>query len=170
MMESSNDWQYAECDVRETRDHHLVVFHDWDISKVPNSEVNQRALGAPVRAQPICELTLEQIQGLKLECGCGIPTLEEVLQAIVVASPTKPLLLEIKYLHSNQGRTRLTELARQYRDNSDTEIHFLAFIRNLQRSFPDPTAWLKQCHDAGFCVYQVYRPKTKDYDLCETWQ
>ena len=167
--ESSPDWRYAECDIRETRDHQLIVFHDWDISMVPDSPENRTALGEPVTDQAICELTREQLQGLKLKCGYAIPTLEEVLRAAVAAKPQKPLLLEVKYLHSEQGRRQLLELARQYRDSSEVEIHFLAFIRNIQRSFPQPELWLKQCAESKFRVYQVYRPKTADYDLCEHW-
>ena len=167
--ESSAQWRYAECDIRETRDHQLIVFHDWDISAVPDSAENRTALGQPVAGQAICDLTHEQLQGLKLKCGYGIPTLEEVLQAAVTAKPQKPLLLEVKYLHSDQGRRQLLELAKRYRDSSEVEIHFLGFIRNIARSFPEPELWLKQCAEEKFRVYQVYRPKTADYDLCTQW-
>jgi glycerophosphoryl diester phosphodiesterase len=167
--ESSDQWRYAECDIRETRDHQLIVFHDWDISAVPDSPENRIALGKPVGDQAICDLTCKQLGGLKLKCGNRIPTLEELLQAAATAKPQKPLLLEVKYLHSAQGRQQLLELAKRYRDGSDVEIHFLGFIRNIQRSFPDPKIWLKQCAEAKFRVYQVYRPKTADYDLCKTW-
>lgn len=167
--ESSPTWRYAECDIRETRDHQLVVFHDWDISAIPDSPENRTALGEPVGSQAICDLTYDQLGQLKLKCGCRIPTLEKVLRAAVAAKPQKPILLEVKYLHSDRGRQQLLELAQQYRDRSNVEIHFLAFIRNIQRSFPKPKVWLKQCTDAKFRVYQVYRPKTKAYDLCNTW-
>lgn len=167
--ESWAQWHYAECDIRETRDHQLVVFHDWDVSAVPDSPENRTALGEPVSDQAICDLTREQLQGLKLKCGHGIPTLEEVLLTAVAVQLQKPLLLEVKYLHSDQGRRQLLELAQQYRDSSKVEIQFLGFIRNIQRSFPKPKLWLKQCADAKFRVYQVYRPKTADYDLCEHW-
>jgi len=167
--ESSADWLYSECDIRETCDHQLIVFHDWDISAVPDSPENRTALGEPVAGQAICDLTREQLQGLKLKCGSGIPMLEEVLQATVAAKPQKPLLLEVKYLHSDRGRQQLLELAKRYRDSGDVEIHFLGFIRNIQRSFPEPKLWLQQCAEAKFRVYQVYRPKTANYDLCEHW-
>jgi len=140
--ESSLQWRYAECDIRETRDHQLIVFHDWDISAVPNSPENRTALGRAIDRQAICDLTSSQLKQLKLKCGCKIPTLE---------------------------RKQLFELARKYRNDTELEIHFLGFIRNIQRSFPDPKLWLKQCSEANFRVYQVYRPKTDDYDLCKTW-
>jgi len=167
--ESSPEWHYAECDIRETSDHQLIIFHDWDISAVPDSPENRTALGEPVSDQAICDLTREQLQQLTLKCGCKIPTLEEVLQVTVAAKPQKPLLLEVKYLHSDEGRQQLLELAKRYRNSSEAEIHFLAFIRNIKRSFPEPKRWLRQCAEAKFRVYQVYRPKTADYDLCKTW-
>ena len=167
--EASEDWKYSECDVRETLDNRLVVFHDWDLSKIPNSKLNQSVLGEAVGDQPINKLTLEQLQGLRLKGDSQIPTLEEVLQAAVRLQPSKPILLEIKLLHSDKARYRLIELATQYRDDHKLQIHFLAFIRNINRSFDDPTEWLDRISKSGFRVYQTYRPKTAEYDLCETW-
>ena len=167
--EVRDSWLYAECDIRETRDHRLVVFHDWDIHCVPNSDENQAALGEPVQKQAICDLTLEQIQGLRLECGSAIPTLVEVLEKARELQLKKPLLLEFKHLHSDAGREKLLELATRYRDEHQVDIHFLAFIRNVKRCFPDPESWLARFSKAGFRVYQTFRPKTEEYDLCKTW-
>ena len=167
--EASDDWKYSECDVRETLDNRLVVFHDWDLSNVPNSKFNQTVLGGAVGDQPVNELTLNQLQSLRLEGDSQIPTLEEILQAAVRLQPSKPILLEIKLLHSDKARYRLIKLAKQYRDESDLQIHFLAFIRNINRSFEDPAEWLDRISKSGFRVYQTYRPKTSEYDLCETW-
>jgi len=171
-LESRPGYLYSECDVRETKDNQLVVFHDWDVSRVPKTDRNRKALGEPVGEQPVCELTLEQLKGLELQSGCSIPTLEEVLQKAVELKPTKPLLLEIKYLHSDTARNQLLESAKRFRgmdEEGGLEIHFLSFIRNINRSFPDPEQWLEDCAQNGFRVYQAYRPKIKAYDLCETW-
>ena len=167
--EASEEWKYSECDIRETLDNRLVVFHDWDLSSVPNSEHNQTVLGERVGDQPINELTLEQLQRLRLKGDSQIPTLEEVLQAAVRLAPAKPILLEIKLLESDKARYRMIELAKQYRDEHELEIHFLAFIRNINRSFDDPVEWLDRISKSGFRVYQTYRPKTAEYDLCKTW-
>jgi glycerophosphoryl diester phosphodiesterase len=169
-FEASESWMYSECDIRETRDHHLVVFHDWDISCVPDSPENQMVLGEPVRKQAVCDLTLQQIQGLELECGCRIPTLEEILEKACELKIKKPLLLEFKHLHSDGGRERFLELATQYRDQHELEIHFLSFVRNVQICFPDSKAWLERFSKADFRVYQVFRPKKEEYDLCDTWE
>ena len=167
--EASPEWKYSECDIRETADHRLIVFHDWDLSNVPNSEFNQKVLGEKVGDQPVNELTLEQLQALQLQGGQRIPVLEEVLQAAVRIRPAKPILLEIKLLHSDDARHRMIELAKSFRDQHHLEIQFLAFVRNINRSFDEPGMWLKRFSSAGFRVYQVYRPKTEEYDLCKTW-
>jgi glycerophosphoryl diester phosphodiesterase len=158
-----------ECDIRETKDHELIVFHDWDVSGIPNTDHNCSVLGGRPAGQAICDLTLEQVQSLRLAGGAGIPTLEEILETAAEIRPKKPLLLEIKYLHSDDARNRMLELAKRYRDQNAISIHFLAFIRNIQRSFPEPREWLDRFAQNEFCVYQVYRPKTDQYDLCRTW-
>ena len=167
--EASPEWKYSECDIRETLDNCLVVFHDWDLSAVPNTEVNQAVLGEAVGGQPVNKLTLEQLQALQLQGGARIPTLEEVLETAVRIGPAKPILLEIKLLHSDEARFAMLDLAKRYRDDYGLEIQFLAFIRNINRSFVVPRQWLDRFSDAGFRVYQVYRPKTQKYDLCKTW-
>jgi len=121
------------------------------------------------RRQPVNKLTLEQLQSLQLQGGTRIPTLEEVLQTAVRIQPVKPILLEIKLLHSDEARFHMLDLAKRYRDQHGLEIQFLAFIRNVSRSFDDPRQWLDRFSDAGFRVYQTYRPKTQEYDLCDTW-
>lgn len=170
-LENDQEYRYSECDLRETKDGEIVVFHDWDIGQlVPNSKHNQKVLGVShVGPIPINELKMEQIESLELVGGQKIPTLEEVLECAVQLELQKPLLLEIKVLHSDAGRSKAISLATKYRDQSNLEIHFLAFRRNISRSFPDEKAWLKRFAEEGFRVYQVYRPKTKEYDLCETW-
>jgi len=126
-------------------------------------------LGETVGDQPVNKLTLEQLQSLQLQGGTRIPTLEEVLQTAVRIQPVKPILLEIKLLHSDEARFHMLDLAKRYRDQHGLEIQFLAFIRNVSRSFDDPRQWLDRFSDAGFRVYQTYRPKTQEYDLCDTW-
>ena len=167
--EASSEWKYSECDIRETVDNRLVLFHDWDLSSVPNTEANQAVLSETVGDQPVNQLTLEQLQALQLQGGARIPTLEEALEAAVRIGPAKPILLEIKLLHSDEARYRMLDLAKRYRDQHGLEIQFLAFIRNINRSFDEPRQWLDRFSEAGFRVYQVYRPKTQKYDLCETW-
>ena len=168
--EQKNSWLYAECDIRETKDHELIVFHDWDISSLQNTVNNRRALGEDVSGQPICDLTFEQVSDLNLTCGSKIPTLEQVLTKASELDLKKPLLLEFKHLHSDEARHELLRLAIEYRDQHDSEIHFLAFIRNVERCFPESSKWMKRFEENGFRVYQVFRPKTEAYDMCSWWE
>ena len=170
LYEHQESWRYAECDIRETKDNQLVVFHDWDISSLEDSDENRKALGESISGQAIRDLTLQQVQGLELKCGNQIPTLQEVLAKAVELKLEKPLLLEFKHLHSDQGREQLFDLAKQYRDEHKIEIHFLSFVRNVEICFPETKEWMAKFSGNDFRVYQVYRPKTEDYDLCPAWK
>ena len=169
--EERDDLLYWECDLRETKDQEIVVFHDWDIGElVPDNEANRKALGVDkVGEIPIIDLTLRQIKSLTLKDGQPIPTLEEVLQCGIEHGMKKSLLLEIKLLLTDTGRDKVLELAKNYREKTEAEIHFLAFRRNISRSFPNEQQWLQKFADAEFRVYQTFRPKTAEYDLCTTW-
>lgn len=168
LYEHQDSWLYAECDIRETKDNHLIVFHDWDISSLKNSETNQLAIQEKVEGQAIRDLTLQQISRLELNCGNSIPTLLQVLEKARDLKLKKPLLLEFKHLHSDKGREKLLELAMQYRDEHGIEIHFLSFVRNINICFPESKKWMSRFSKNGFRVYQVYRPKTPNYDFANT--
>lgn len=168
-LEQSDTYLYSEFDVRETSDGELVVFHDWDVSAIPDTPQNRDVLGGKPGSQAICDLTLNQIQSLELKGGYRIPALDEILTAAKELNLTKPLLVEIKYLKTDQARQKLFESVKQCRDESGLEIHFLAFVRNIKRSYPEPQAWLQKFSESGFRVYQVFRNKEKTNDLCRTW-
>lgn len=170
-LESHSDFLYSECDLRETSDHQVVIFHDWDLRNlVPDSTENRQALGVPsIGPQKICDLTLEQIQRLRLADGQPIPTLEELLATAIELELKKPLILEIKFFHSNKGRQAAIDIAKRFRDQADFEINFSGFRRNIYRSFDQPSIWLAKFQEEDFKVYQVYRPISPNYDFCETW-
>jgi len=96
-------------------------------------------------------------------------SLAEFFQCAAKLKPSKPILLEIKLFHDRKTCSRVIEMAKAFRDETGLEVHFLAFIRNIKRSHPEPKAWLDEFKAADFRVYQAYRPKTAQYDLCETW-
>ena len=171
-LESDPDYHFSECDLRETSDHEIVVFHDWDLGRmVPDTEANRQALSIPKIDETIelRDLSLAQIKKLRLAKDCQIPTLGELLQCAADLQLTKPLILEIKFLHSEKARREVIEVTQEFRDRHGMEVHFSSFIRNIKRSCPNPRTWLDQFKAAGFRVYQVYRPKTPANDLCETW-
>ena len=154
---SQEDFLYYECDLRETKDHEIVIFHDWSIG---NLVVNAS------KDTPIQNLRLADIRNLDLQAGCKIPTLEDILQCASKLETSKPILLEIKVLHSDAGRRKVLKTAQRYRDEFGLQIDFLAFRRNIWRSFPDEQKWLREFHEKGFRIYQAYRPKNAQYDLC----
>ena len=171
-LEGKDEYRYSECDLRETKDGEIVLFHDWDLARlVPDSEANRAALGVEVIGDQLLikDLSLAQLQNLELEEGCRIPTLEAFLECAAELKPIKPILLELKLFHDRETCSRVIEVAKAFREQTGLEIHFLAFVRNLKRSHPNPRQWLDEFQAAGFRVYQVYRPKTEEHDLCETW-
>ncbi len=170
-LESHSDYLYSECDLQETADHHIVIFHDRDLrGLVPDTLYNRQTLDVEeIGHQKICELTLSQVKRLRLADGQSIPTLEETLATALELDLQKPLILEIKFFHSDRGRQAALDIASRFKDQADFEINFSAFRRNLSRSFDHPPTWLAKFQDKGFRIYQVYRPIAEDYDLCETW-
>ncbi len=96
----------VEFDVRETSDKNFVVFHD------------PKLHGTSIR-----ELTLAQLQGVKLEGKYKIPTLEEVLR--LCGNRTR-LFIELKAVESFP---RLVEVLRSEAPLSD--IMLLSFSRAL---------------------------------------
>ena len=171
-IESNRQYQYSECDLRETKDHQIVIFHDADLSRlVPDTPENRSALGVEEIDDSISieDLTLQQVQNLRLGGGCQIPTLEQFFDCVKETNPQKPILLEIKFLHSEPCCQRVIEMTRDFRDETGFDVNFLAFIYAISYSHSEPRAWLDDFKAAGFRVYQACRPKTPEFDLCETW-
>ncbi len=97
---------FVELDVHLSKDGHVVVFHDFEIS----GKLCRDSSGEPVKGKiPLGELTLAQIQSY--ECGSTrlgafpfqqacpgerIPTLEEVIQWKLKEAPQMRLNVEIK--------------------------------------------------------------------------
>ena len=118
----------------------------------------------------MCIRDSKQIQGLRLNCGSKVPTLEQILNRAAELKLKKPLLLEFKHLHSDRAREDLLEMAKNFRDEHGIEIHFLSFIRNVEICFPNAKSWVQKFKQNGFRIYQVYRPKTEEYDMCRWWK
>lgn len=138
---------------------------------VPDTPKNRQAIGVEAIDESVLlkYLALKQIKSLTLKAGCKIPTLEEFFDCARELQPDKPILLELKLLQTEETGSRVIEMAKQFRDGTGLEVHFLSFVRNIERSHPQPRKWLDQFREAGFRVYQAYRPKTAAFDLCETW-
>jgi glycerophosphoryl diester phosphodiesterase len=97
---------FVELDVHLSKDGHVVVFHDFEIS----GKLCKDASGEPVRGKiPLGELTLAQIKSyecgstklpgfpFQMACpGARIPTLEELIQWKLQEAPRMSLNIEIK--------------------------------------------------------------------------
>jgi len=194
------DFKYAEFDIQETYDGELVVFHDKTFSRMlpsvgQNVEVYDsiianiyQRIGKKIKAKDIRMkyVTLEEAQSLQLR-GAGEefpPTLEEVLDLARDNQISKPLVVEIKYLQTDNARTKLVDIVREYQDNfgqfaeivhlhdfpGSRSIQFLAFTKKFKSSFPSTRSrqiFCKMIKDAG--LGGIYKAGKHGYNHCASY-
>ena len=111
--------EFVELDVHLTKDDHVVVYHDPEIS----GKLCRDSAGKPVETPiAISELTLAQIKTYevgsqlltdfpeqKATPGCRIQTLEELIDWKLKDAPQMGLNIEIKRVKVSSGRTRSVE-------------------------------------------------------------
>ena len=124
-------------------------------------------------------LTLEQIKSLSLYPNFieKIPTLKMFLEKSLEWNIQKPMTFEIKYFQTDLARKKLIDIVKNYKDIYRTQhdiifenefdmskngISFLAFKKNLKRSFP-LKKWCPLFRANGFKA--IYRPMTHS-NLC----
>ena len=132
-----SNFDYMEFDVQETKDNHLVLFHDGDLVRMlPPNEKNAEAIknilkeinksasptleGKKYKDLSISDLTLGQLRTLSFGDGEGtetVPTLEEFLNSCRKYGLEKPMAVEIKYIYSDVGRAELIRLVKEFRDD-----------------------------------------------------
>lgn len=156
---------YAECDIRETKDGEIVVFHDATLQRVvPAIDYNREILkGISFDSAKIIDLSFETIQKLELENGAHIPSLKEVLDASVEYKLHRQLLIEIKSIKTDKARNDLIDLVASYRDR--LWVNFLAHPTNYYHSFPHDYVWIPKFKQYGFMVYRTGKAKVLDNDL-----
>jgi glycerophosphoryl diester phosphodiesterase len=127
----------------------------------------------------IKHLTLKQIQTLILAQTTTerVPTLQYFLQKSLQWNIKKPMTFEIKYFQTHATRLKLIKLVKEYKniyitqqdikfenkfDMDKSGISFLAFKRNLKKSFP-LKKWCPIFKENGFG--SVFRPITHS-NLC----
>lgn len=151
-----------EFDVQETKDNHLVVFHD--IGKiyriVPKTQHNSMILKdllshKDFKSIKIHDLTLNQIKNLRLEHNATIPTLLNVLKKSVQLNIDYPIRIEIKRLYTDRAREKLIAILKQYKQKLKMEL--IAFRKNYEISFPLQTRWLNKLNQLGINFYQIDR-------------
>ena len=95
------DNDYAiELDVVLSKDHEAIVFHDYDLKRLANKDIQ------------IKDLTSQELRNiLLLDTDSSIPTLDEVLYAV---NGKTPLMIEIKSGNHPFIEERLTEILKSY--------------------------------------------------------
>jgi len=153
-----------EFDIQETKDKHLVVFHD--INKiyrvVPKSEHNLRVLKKILSSKKFKDITihdisLSQIKNLRLEHNATIPTLSEVLQKSVDLNINYLIHIEIKRIYTDTAREELIKILKQYKKYLKMEL--IAFRKNFKVSFPFPDKWLSKFSKLEINFYQIGKHK-----------
>lgn len=145
-----SNFKYLEFDVQETRDGHLVLFHDKSLKRMlPANSKNKKAISSiikEIRKQVfhprdlevdgkikykklgIKDLSLEQLKRLVLSGTLSekVPTLEEFIFSARELGLVKPLVLEIKSIRSDAAKWKVIELLASFRDEyfSRTDVVF----------------------------------------------
>ena len=158
-LQQKKKFQYVEFDVRETKDHGLVVFHDSKIKRViPKNRQNLKVLRKVLKKKKfkqirVKDLTLKEIKKLLIAKDVHIPTLEEVLASSVKWNLKKPMHIEVKSLRSDEARYKLIDLVKKY--NKKLDIALIAFRKNFYKSFPFPPRWIALLKKNGIEAYQI---------------
>jgi hypothetical protein len=115
---------FIEFDVQETKDGHLVLFHDTTLyAAFPDCEINRDGLarlkekGLEAEKTSIKDVTFEELSVLHLagRPGIHVPLLAEFLKACLSLEVKRSLAVEVKALQTDKGRQELLELVEWYR-------------------------------------------------------
>ena len=165
-----DNFDYLEFDVQETKDGHLVVFHDSKIKRMlPNSGKNVEVYkqlkdetGKKYSKLKMKYLTLEQVKRLWIwgNTDQKVPTLQEFLDAAAEYGLYKPVSLEIKYLLTQEGLHKAIDILAQFRDDylADQEIvytedfdfrdfaNFISFKKKFKKAFRTGDGTTENCN------------------------
>ena len=138
MLQDSEMFEYLEFDVRETKDHEIVVYHGGSKGRIfgkdgpastsnamiPYSAYNKAVyesfnIGISWKKVRVKDVTLEQISQFKLygEYDQFVPSLQEYLQATITFGLRRPLMVELKDIYSIDGRDKLLQIVSSYKQN-----------------------------------------------------
>jgi len=158
-LQQKKEFKNVEFDVRETKDHALVVFHDNKIERIiPKNRNNLKVLKRVLKKKKfekirIKDLTLKEVRRLLIAKDVYVPTLEDVLESSIKWNLKKPMHIEIKFLKSDEARYKLIDLVNKY--NKKLDIVLIAFHRNFYKSFPFPARWINILKKNNIEAYQI---------------
>lgn len=122
-----------EFDVRETKDHQLIIYHDVGFvngKKIYNmnlSEIKNYGYGGKCKKRKACK-SFNSSDPLY-----AIPTLEDVLDYSVQWGLVKKMAVDIKHIYSDEAKSKLFELLSRYRQNYGSSLNLdysVFFIAN----------------------------------------
>ncbi|BDA49903.1 hypothetical protein COCOBI_15-0310 [Coccomyxa sp. Obi] len=138
---------YVEFDVHETADGELVVLHDLQsvLRASEAHEINAEAAAQLRTAVPdldrahVKDVDFEQLQLLHVggREGLRVPRLADFLECCKRCCLRKSVAVEVKCIHSDEGRKTFTQLLRQYK-----EEHCSKLERECAGAEYPPFGWL----------------------------
>ena len=158
-LQHKKDFKYVEFDIRETKDHEIIVFHDSKIERmIPQNKHNKKVLTQILKKKKfkkirIKDLTLKEVRQLLITKNITVPTLEEVLTSSIQWGLNKPMHIEVKSLNSDKARYKLIDLINKF--NKKLDISIIAFRKNFYNSFPFTPRWIKVFKDNNIEAYQI---------------
>lgn len=137
----------VEFDVRLTRDRHLVLCHDRDLSRVSNSKAR------------IVDLSLEELKLIKLLNGETVPTLDEALDCLrgtwaIIEIKVGDCLDELLAVLDRHSGARLTVASFDH-----------AFAVSLEKRRPDISVYLAEKTRMTEIIHLVRHAKADGIDL-----
>jgi len=170
-LQQKKKFKYVEFDIRETKDHELVVFHDSEIERIiPQNRYNIKVLARVLKKKRfqqirIKDLTLKEVRELLIAKDVHVPTLENVLESSIKWNLKKPINIEIKSLKSDEARYKLINLIKKY--NKKLDIGLIAFRKNFYNSFPFPPRWINILKKNHIEAHQIDKYSfTDESSLC----
>ena len=136
-------FKYWEFDVHEAKDGELVVYHDDFINRDGKSIPLQKLNANEIRRVALEEQDLE------------IPTLSQVLEAL--GKTEKPVRVEIKSLHSEEGKMKFIELVADAKDKYGWNCKVIAWKERFRKIFPNEERerWHKAFSSRDLAVCRV---------------
>jgi len=170
-LQQKKKFKNVEFDIRETKDHEIVVFHDSTIKRIiPKNRHNIKVLKRVLKKKKfkqirVKDLTLKEIKKLLIAKDVYIPKLEDVLDASIRWNLKKPMHIEIKSLNSDEARYKLIDLVKRY--NKKLDITLIAFRKNFYKSFPFYPRWINILKKNNIKAYQIDKYSfTNNNSLC----
>ncbi|PKK93102.1 MAG: hypothetical protein CVV61_06345 [Tenericutes bacterium HGW-Tenericutes-6] len=113
-----------ECDIRTTKDHQFVVFHDEDLTRM----MRMKGKIADFDLKELKEITIKRGNQVKKYADLHIPTLDEFMD--ICSYYNKTAVIEIKEVHE---MTLLTELISKLDEHIGLSVIVISFnITNLK--------------------------------------